>query len=100
MPADLLLAPEAVMDLADAYSWYEERRSGLGEEFLTCVEATLESICRSPVMYSIVNADYRRALVRRFPYAIFFEGAQDTVTVYAILHAARNPEKWKQRLPL
>ena len=99
MPANLTLAPEAVTDLADGYWWYEDRRSGLGEEFVTCVEATLESICGAPAMYSVVNADYRRALVRRFPYAIFFEGDQETITVYAIFHVARNPEKWKQRLP-
>jgi len=33
MPAELILAPEAVTDLADAYSWYEERKTGLGEDF-------------------------------------------------------------------
>jgi plasmid stabilization system protein ParE len=99
MPAELVFAPEAVADLADAYSWYEERRAGLGEDFLLCVEATLETICRAPAVYAAVDLNCRRALVRRFPYAIFFESDQDTVTVYAIFHTARNPEKWKRRLP-
>jgi hypothetical protein len=39
MAAELILAPEGEQDIADAYAWYEERRTGLGEEFLSCVEA-------------------------------------------------------------
>jgi len=37
MAAELIIAPEAEQDLADAYAWYESRRSGLGEELLTTV---------------------------------------------------------------
>jgi plasmid stabilization system protein ParE len=99
MPADLLLAPEAVTDLADAYSWYEERSAGLGEDFLACVAAALDSVCNAPAHHALVDGECRRALVHRFPYAIFFEGSQRTVTVYAVLHASRDPEKWRSRMP-
>ena len=33
MAAELILAPEAEQDIAEAYAWYESRRAGLGEEF-------------------------------------------------------------------
>jgi hypothetical protein len=36
MIAELILAPEAVQDIAEGYAWYEDRRPGLGEDFLTC----------------------------------------------------------------
>lgn len=39
MGAELTLAPEVERDLDDAYDWYEQRRVGLGEEFLSCVDA-------------------------------------------------------------
>ncbi len=55
------------------YSWYEEQSLGLGMEFLRCVEATLLSIQRNPLSYPTVHVSYRRSLVRRFPFAIFFE---------------------------
>ena len=42
--------------------------------------------------------DYRRALVRRFPYAVFYGYDGDAVTVQAVLHTARDPAKWRQRL--
>jgi plasmid stabilization system protein ParE len=99
MPADLVLAPEAVQDLADAYLWYEERRAGLGEEFLHHVEASLETIRRTPTVHAVIDSNFRRALVRRFPYAIFFENNLDRTTVYAVLHVARDPEKWRRRMP-
>jgi plasmid stabilization system protein ParE len=73
MAAKLILAPEAEQDIAEAYAWYEERRIGLGEDFLSCVEACPEAINRAPERCPIVHENYRRALVRRFPYALFYE---------------------------
>jgi hypothetical protein len=46
MPVELVIAPEAELDIAGAYAWYEGRRAGLGEEFLSSVDARLESIRR------------------------------------------------------
>jgi hypothetical protein len=67
MAAELIIAPEAQQDVDEAYSWYEDRRLGLGEEFLDCVDACLQGISRMPELYAKVYAAYRRALVRRFP---------------------------------
>ncbi|MGA2714009.1 MAG: hypothetical protein ABSG41_12955 [Bryobacteraceae bacterium] len=50
MAVELVIAPEAELDITEAYSWYEGRRSGLGEEFLSSVDACLESIRRRPEM--------------------------------------------------
>lgn len=99
MAARLLLSPEVAADLAEAYFWYEARRAGLGEEFLTCVDACIMGIQRAPESHPIVHARYRRALVRRFPYAVFYESTEAAITVYAVFHAARDPDKWRRRLP-
>jgi len=47
MDAELVIAPEAQQDVDEAYSWYEDRRPGLGEEFLGCVDACIQAICVS-----------------------------------------------------
>jgi plasmid stabilization system protein ParE len=57
-----------------------------------------EGIRRQPEMYALVYETYRRALLRRFPYALFYEYADETVTVYAVFHTSRDPDKWRQRL--
>jgi plasmid stabilization system protein ParE len=99
MAARLIIAPEAARDVDEAYGWYESQRVGLGEEFLGCVDAGIQAICRMPEMHAKVYKDYRRGLVRRFPYAVFYDHAIGTVTVYCVFHTARDPKKWRERLP-
>ena len=41
---------------------------------------------------------YRRALVRRFPYAVFYEYVKGTVVIYGVFHTSRDPDKWRLRL--
>ena len=80
MAADLIFSPEVAQDLLEAYDWYQERRDGLGDEFLSCVDACIQSIRRNPEMYGVVFQDLRRALVRRFPYSVFYLFAGSAVT--------------------
>jgi len=98
MAAELVIAPEAEQDIDEAYAWYEKRRVGLGEDFLTNVDACIQFICRFPKIGAIVFKDYRRVLVRRFPYAVFYDYVADTVTVYSVMHTDRDPQKWRERL--
>ena len=98
MAAELILAQEAEQDIAEAYAWYEAQRTGLGEEFLHCVDACMQLVCRVPEAYPIVQENYRRALVRRFPFAVFYEHVEESVIVYCVFHTARDPQKWRQRL--
>jgi hypothetical protein len=49
MEFPLIVGPEAEADLADARDWYEERRSGLGREFLQCVSEAFDRIQENPL---------------------------------------------------
>jgi plasmid stabilization system protein ParE len=98
MLAELIITREARQDMAEAYDWYELNRTGLGEEFLYCVEACFEKIRRTPLLYTTLFKEYRRALPRRFPYAVFYEYSGNQVTVYAVFHTASSPSKWINRL--
>ncbi|MFL5331577.1 MAG: type II toxin-antitoxin system RelE/ParE family toxin [Gemmataceae bacterium] len=100
MAANLLLTAEAQTDLDEAYDWYERRRIGLGEDFYDCVEAALESIRRMPLMYAKVFHEARRLILRRFPYAIFYEPvSDDMIFVYCVFHTARDSAEWQRRIP-
>ena len=98
MIRELMIRPEAEAELAEAFIWYENRLPGLGAEFLLCVDAVLSAILRNPEMYPVILKDARRALVRRFPYAIFFVVEETRVAVLAVFHAKRDPKKWQDRL--
>ena len=95
---DLYFLPEAKQDVADAFAWYEEQSLGLGLEFLRCLEAAIESVQRYPLMYPAVIDEYRRALIRRFPYAIFYEIESSHAVIHAVFHCSQDPNKWKARL--
>ena len=99
MAAKLVITPEVEGDIDETYAWYEQRRIGLGEEFLGSVEACIARLSRSPKMHPLIHETYRRGLLRRFPYAVFYEYADRIVTVFAVFHASRDPEKWRRRLP-
>src|SRR5580658_7091607 len=100
MAADFILLPEAEQDVAQSYAWYEEQEPGLGEEFLRCVDACILSIRRNPKLHVIAHETYRRALVRRFPYTIFYEYEErrKRIVIYSVFHCAQDPEKWRGRL--
>jgi plasmid stabilization system protein ParE len=86
-------------DVRAAYTWYETREPGLGGEFLRSVRASLALIRRRPELYPKIFHEYRRALLRRFPFGVIYEFSGDAVIVYAIFHHSRNPEEWQRRLP-
>jgi len=94
----VIYTPEAEQDVVEAYSWYEAREPGLGEDFLRCVEACLFTVQRHPKLYPIVVDEFRRALVRRFPFEVFYEEAGDCITVYSVFHCSQDPQKWRSRL--
>ncbi|QEH32194.1 Plasmid stabilization system protein [Aquisphaera giovannonii] len=99
MAVELIFSPEATTDLQEAYDWYEARTMGRGEDFLVRVDACIQSILRLPESYAPFHGDFRRALVRKFPYAVFYEYARNAVTIYGVLHTSRDPAKWRERLP-
>jgi plasmid stabilization system protein ParE len=98
MSRRLIIRPEAKEELTDAYRWYEARMTGLGSEFLLCIDAVLQSITRNPELYTPVHRLVRRALSRRFPYEIFFIEDNDRIVVLSVFHASRNPKSWRERL--
>jgi plasmid stabilization system protein ParE len=98
MAAKLIMAQEAEDDVNEAYGWYERRRTGLGEEFLDCVDACIQPIRRTPTMHALFFQNFRRGFVRRFPYVVFYEYEDKTVTVHCVFHTSQNPDKWRERL--
>jgi plasmid stabilization system protein ParE len=80
-----------------ARRWYDEQHPGLGAEFLRSVEATFARIQRSPDLYPVVDEEVRRAPVRRFPFAIYYEIEPNQIVTYAVWHYRRDPRIWQQR---
>jgi plasmid stabilization system protein ParE len=93
----LRLTPEAELDLTQAHAWYSAQRPALGREFLRAIDSCFTAIKRHPDAYQLIDRKIRRALLRRFPYGVFFETLADEIIVYAVFHGARDPRAWKRR---
>ena len=95
----LIIRPEAEADLAEEFDWYEDRKDGLGHEFLVEVRAVFTQIAENPLRHSEIYRTARRGLVRRFPYKVFYLLEADKVEVIGVIHARRDPQFWQQRVP-
>jgi len=98
MSRRLIVRPEAEAEMVDAFDWYEDRVPGLGSEFLLCVDAVFNTILRNPQQFPHIHRIVRRALVRRFPYEVFFVEDDERVVVLSVFHAKRNPKRWQERI--
>lgn len=98
MNLPIIFRAEALDDLAEAFRWHEEQRSGLGLEFMVAVEAKLEQVQAGPKQFSCARGLIRRAIVHRFPYGIFFVEHPEFVNVIAVMHHARDPKHWRKRV--
>jgi plasmid stabilization system protein ParE len=97
MTLPLIITPEAEEDLADAKTWYQRKRKGLGDEFILCVEEALDRIRLFPKSGTEVFPSVRRVVVRRFPYGIFYRIDPNQIAIIAVYHGHRDPRGWQSR---
>jgi plasmid stabilization system protein ParE len=84
-------------EFESAAAWYEERRSGLGEEFVAEIGDAIDRAAKHPERYPLVFDDVRRAVSRRFPFAVYFRLRHDKLVVLAVFHGRRDPRIWQRR---
>ncbi len=87
----LFIRAAALDDVSEALDWYRNKSSAGAEGFADELDAVVAAIEGSPLKYPKVHRDVRRALTRRFPYAVYFITEGDRVIVLRVLHQARNP---------
>lgn len=97
MTPRFVLKRSASNDIADATAWYALRSTSLAAEFVRAVDVALAEVRRTPERFPRVSSNVRRALLRRFPYSVFFTSHDDTTTIIACLHHRRNPRHWRAR---
>ena len=95
MSHPLIIRPEAEADLAEAFEWYEDRKAGLGHEFLAEIQVALRSIAEQPTRHPILYRNARRILTRRFPYKVYFIVEDERVEVLGVAHVRRDPQTWQ-----
>jgi toxin ParE1/3/4 len=97
MTRRVVIRAEARQDLRAARDWYRDISRGLGADFVKRVNDAVVASSERPAAFPVVLRTFRRVLVRRFPYALFFHADQDRIVVVAVLHQARSPNALARR---
>ena len=89
----VIIRPNAEVDLRKAWLWYESQRTGLGDELLIEIRAAICWLETDPERRPFYYRDFRRLLMRRFPYKLFYRVEGERVIIFRILHAKREHQR-------
>jgi len=91
MTYTIAIQEEAIIEMQEAFEWYENKRNGLGYELLEKIEACFLKISNNPAHYNHINETYWRIKTQKFPYLIIYEIEELFVFIFAIRHAKQRP---------
>jgi toxin ParE1/3/4 len=91
MAYNLSLEAEAILEIREAFKWYEEQKEGLGYELLEEIDICCKNLRAHPERYSYINQFYRRIKTDRFPYILIYEFEGDDIIVNSVRHIKRKP---------
>ena len=70
MKYTLEIKEEANQEITASYLYYQEKRIGLGEEFLEQLSIYFDRITSNPKHFPQKRKPYREAFIKRFPFLI------------------------------
>ena len=94
---EIALHENADEEFKAAIRFYESRLTGLGDTFYQRVSEALDLILAQPFAGQVLFDNYRRWLIRQFPYSIVYRIESDWIYVLAVAHWSRRPGYWKTR---
>lgn len=96
MPFTVIVKEEAHQDTIEAYNYYEEKSTGLGERFLEALQQRYRELSKTPTLYSFINEDPLKVLrdvkLEKFPFVVVYEIIEKEVVVYAVHNTYKHPD--------
>jgi len=88
-----VITTKAIINILDAFEYYELAQSGLGDSFLESLELSYQSIDNNPELYKIVFKSFRQAKVKRFPFVIIYTVENSEIIITKVFNTYQNPIK-------
>jgi plasmid stabilization system protein ParE len=92
----VVFRPEARADALEARDWYEVRAASLGVEFVKALDAAIAAAAGNPKAFVAVEGEFRRVILRKFPYSLIFRTDVRGMIVFAVFHHRRHPHSWSR----
>ena len=80
-----------------AREWDDGQRPGLGDDFVAALEHIIGLVTELPEAFPEIATGHRRALLGRFPYALYYRTEGQVLDVVACLHTRRTSDSWRRR---
>ena len=87
----------AKQDIREARKWYRKISPLLGDDFTVALNRAIAVVREHPFAFQVVHRTFRRILLHRFPYALFYHAEKERIVIVAVLHQSRDPEMLEQR---
>jgi len=88
----LRILPEVAADVAEAARWYdEEGYLGLGDRFVAAFHSCVAHLQEHGEIHRTVYSEFRRVLLRPFPYALYYRYHGEGMVISLVIHGARHP---------
>jgi toxin ParE1/3/4 len=91
MTFQLFFKEEARQEITTAFNWYELQVEGLGLKFKTEVDGYMKRIQTNPKLFQNIYKEFKHAVLKKFPFRIFFTVENKTIFIFGIFHTKRNP---------
>jgi len=89
---EIRILPAVLQDVAEAAAWYDDQKyPGLGDRFLDTFYASLSHVQQDGGIYRAAYQDFRKILIRPFPYSVYYHLHSNIWIVTLVIHAARKP---------
>lgn len=95
---EIVFVAAAESDLIEAWDRYEEVSPGLGDAFEAEVGSAVRLAAAFPEIAPVFFAEFRRLLVRRFQYGVFYTIEGRRMVVRAVLDLRADPDTLRRRL--
>jgi plasmid stabilization system protein ParE len=98
MTHEVVFRRSAESRLDSAIEWYESRSPGSGMRFSRAIQRLIRRIGATPHSFEVTYRGVRQAIVRGFPFAVYFRESDGKVFVLSIIHISRDPQAWMERV--
>jgi plasmid stabilization system protein ParE len=95
---DLIFLLNAEVDIQTAFNQFEHQQEGRGVLFMQHLDAAFTHLRHQPQMGPPYKTPYRRLLVSKFPYGVFYEAQATRIIIAAIVDLRQSPRAIHRRL--
>lgn len=91
---EVKFSSSALIEVRKTAPHYESQVAGLGRAFVQRLRKGVSEIKNFPLASRIIQGNFRRHLLTRFPHGIIYEIHDKTIFIAAVMHLKRKPGYW------